>query len=85
MRKTPVLLAAAVGLLFPFGVLAAHHNAPHRTAQPAVATSQVVWVNLTTGIYHLRGERWYGRTKHGIYMPEAEAKRRGYRETWNGQ
>jgi hypothetical protein len=25
----------------------------------------VVWLNIPSGIYHEKGMRWYGRTKHG--------------------
>jgi hypothetical protein len=39
-----------------------------------------VWVNLETGVYHKNG-RWYGRTKNGKFMTEAEAKKAGYRES----
>jgi hypothetical protein len=38
-----------------------------------------VWVNTESGIYHREGDRWYGKTKHGQYMTEAEAIRAGYR------
>ena len=27
----------------------------------------VVWLNTSSGIYHLKGERWFGLTKHGAY------------------
>jgi len=37
-----------------------------------------VWVNLDTKIYHKSG-RWYGKTKNGKFMTEAEAKASGYR------
>ncbi len=39
----------------------------------------MVWVNLDTKIYHREGDRWYGKTKHGKYMTEAEAQQAGYR------
>ena len=39
----------------------------------------MVWVNLNTKIFHREGDRWYGRTKHGKYMTEAEALRAGAR------
>jgi len=39
-----------------------------------------VWVNLETGVYH-KGGRWYGRTKNGKFMTEAEAKKGRYRES----
>jgi hypothetical protein len=37
-----------------------------------------VWVNLDSGVYH-SGGRWYGKTKNGKFMTEAEAKQAGYK------
>lgn len=45
----------------------------------------VVWLNTSSGIYHLKGERWYGRTKHGAYVCKKDADAAGDRETENGQ
>ncbi|MEP6470807.1 MAG: helix-hairpin-helix domain-containing protein [Acidobacteriota bacterium] len=39
----------------------------------------MVWVNLDTKIFHREGDRWYGRTKHGKYLTEAQAMREGDR------
>jgi uncharacterized membrane protein YdfJ with MMPL/SSD domain len=39
-----------------------------------------VWVNLDSSVYHKLG-RWYGKTKNGKFMSEAEAKQAGYRES----
>jgi hypothetical protein len=39
-----------------------------------------VWVNLDSGIYHKNG-RWYGKTKNGKFMTEAEAKAAGYKQS----
>ena len=36
-------------------------------------TDTVVWVNLTSKIYHFAGTRSYGNTKRGAYMCEKEA------------
>ena len=37
-----------------------------------------VWVNLDSGIYHKSG-RWYGKTKNGKFMTEADARKAGYK------
>jgi hypothetical protein len=36
-----------------------------------------VWVNTSSGKYFRPGQQWYGRTKRGEYMSEAEAIRKG--------
>jgi hypothetical protein len=46
----------------------------------AAKSSGKVWVNLDSGIYH-KGGRWYGKTKSGKFMTEAEAKAAGYKES----
>ncbi len=38
----------------------------------------MVWVNLGTGIYHKEGE-FFGKTKKGKFMTEADATKAGYR------
>ncbi len=37
-----------------------------------------VWVNTGSKTYHCQGTKWYGTTKHGEYMTEAQAKSQGY-------
>jgi hypothetical protein len=36
-----------------------------------------VWVNSETHVYHKEGSRFYGTTKKGKYMTEAEAIKEG--------
>jgi len=37
----------------------------------------LVWVNTETHVYHKEGSRFYGTTKKGKYMTEAEAMKEG--------
>jgi DNA uptake protein ComE-like DNA-binding protein len=51
-------------------------------AQPSPG-SGMVWVNLDSGVYHKEGTRYYGKTKNGKYMSEADAIKAGYRAAKN--
>ncbi|MGA9473410.1 MAG: hypothetical protein WBV36_13170 [Terriglobales bacterium] len=60
--------------------------APAKTASGKPSSSDIaaakasgkVWVNTESGVYHKSG-RWYGKTKQGKFMTEAEAKSAGYK------
>ena len=54
-------------------------------ADMACPGDKVVWVNTKSGIYHFKGERWFGNTQQGKYMCEHAADAEGDRPTHNGQ
>lgn len=75
--QSPIVVAAMASDLPLFETEAdAQKHCPHDT---------VVWLNTKSGIYHLKGERWYGNTKYGAYVCKKEADAAGDRETENGQ
>ena len=54
-------------------------------AQTHCPRDVVAWLNIPTHVYHEKGMRWYGRTKHGAYVCKKEADAAGDRDTRNGQ
>jgi hypothetical protein len=52
-------------------------------AKARCPSDTVVWVNLTSKIYHFGGTRSYGTTKHGAYMCERDTAAAGMRAAKN--
>lgn len=81
------LSGAAAGMQVPAGAppkttAANKANATLPPSAQAVSDAKSagqVWVNLNSGAYHKDGE-FYGKTKRGKFMSEADAKKAGYHE-----
>ena len=50
-------------------------------ASAACPADTVVWANISTKIFHLKGTATYGKTRNGAYMCEADAKSEGFKAT----
>jgi hypothetical protein len=79
----------AVSLAWAAPVTRAANSPPlfasEQDARKHCPSDVVVWLNLPTHIYHLKGQRWYGATKSGAYVCKKEADATGNRGSLNGQ
>jgi hypothetical protein len=73
------VLAVSISTLQAQSAQSGSSDKPSAAAPPAAPSSSMVWINTDTGVYHKQGTRWYGKTKHGKYMLEADAIKAGYK------
>ena len=57
----------------------------YQTPCPPGGGPGLVWVNTETHVYHKEGSRFYGTTKKGKYVSEADAIKEGDRAAARGQ
>ena len=75
---SPPARAATTGVPAGVGQFASEAQAKSRCP-----TDTVVWVNLTSKIYHFSGHKAYGTTKKGAYMCEGETAAAAFRPAKN--
>jgi hypothetical protein len=91
IRQSPWMSAALALLLLVFCSFASVAQSfpplfqTEEQAQENCPNDTVVWLNLNSGVYHFRGQRYYANTKSGAFVCEKEADAAGERRTENGQ
>ena len=83
MRRS--LIALICSCFFAATAYAFEQFGTEAQAQQHCPKDTVVWLNLPSMIWHYKGQRWYGNTKHGTYVCEKEAAAGGARATHNGE
>ena len=83
MTKSVLVAAAALAIAVPLAAPGFAASPPPPTYPTEAAAKQacpndiVVWLNTRTGIYHYKGQKWYGATTVGAYVCKAEADMAG--------
>ena len=70
------LPSASPAAVSPAGNKGGNAPAPNVTPAPGGGNG-LVWVNTNTHVFHTQSSRWYGKTKEGKYVSEADALKEG--------
>ena len=75
IQRFTALAATLVLLAFPLAANAQSMGSmANSTAMPRCSAGDpVVWVNTGTKVYHLQGDRYFGKTKAGMYACTSKA------------
>jgi hypothetical protein len=84
MKNSAVAMMAAFAMSMTVFTAQAADPTPSNQIQLSADKDVMVWVNTRTGVYHYSGSPWYGKTVHGAYMSEFQAKAEGDRPSANG-
>ena len=83
----PAAMPATAGPAKPAATTpAAKPATPSKTSSVTPQTPPspgMVWVNTNTKVYHKAGSQFYGKTKQGKWLSEADAQKAGYKAASN--
>ena len=80
--STRIALVTSFALALSASAFAAKSYETEEKAAKACKT-EVVWTNTATGVFHVKGTRYYGTTKDGAWMCRAAAEKAGMKPAKN--